>query len=386
MDTALAEGRITADDYRKRRDELLAGAASNPQPSQPPQQPAQPSDPFGQPFHWGQQQQQPPQNPDATQVVLGQNQGGNPNPDATQVVKNNGGNASERTQVVRPVTPPHGQPQMGGWTGGPGPQQPQQGGGNPPWTGGMYSQEQAPSWIAQGPEVFEDSSSGGSKRVLMIVGGVVLLAAIGFGVWFFLNNSGDGGGNNQAGGDSSSSSTPTTTTPPKSPDEQFLDEIPQLLVRKDAESGVLTPTEIGAKKVLTEPEVALLTEAKVEKVGWRSAGKTPAFDNKGSELHQALVIKAADEETASGLVEQFLANQRSNGFINIKEPLPGMPASVSFDKRVVADAAVYRGIYTSGSNVVLVEVTQTPLVEEAALSGSYQNQLKALLEKFPAVQ
>ena len=89
---------------------------------------------------------------------------------------------------------------------------------------------------------------------------------------------------------------------------------------------------------------------------------------------------------ATALAEQLLLAQRSEGFLNIKDPLPGMSASLSFDKRVTPEVADYRGVYLSGNNVVVIGIRQTPLVQEAALSGSYPDQVKAELKQFPAVQ
>ncbi len=378
LDSALAEGRISADDYRRRRDELLASAST-----------AQPPNPFGQPFRWDSQQGGTP-GPDATQVV-----GQRPNPDATQVVSNQGptqnpaqNKDSERTQFVRPVAPPQtgGQPQQpqGGWQSGP-PGPPQAG---TPWGGNdMYtSGDQSPAWIAQGPEVFDDSSSSGTgKRILIILGVVVLLAGIGFGIWFFTKGSGD---NRGGGGGETTTAGPTTTTKPKptDPHEILLEQIPELNAKMAAESGVPTPAELVTKKVLSQSEAQLLTENKVTKTAWRGATKSPAVDGQGSEKFSVLVIPTADEASATGLAEQLLLNQRATGFINIKDPLPEMPGSLVFDKKIAPEAGTYRGVWTSGKNIVVVEITQTPLIQEPALSGSYQNQVKAVLKQYPAVQ
>ena len=130
LDSELAQGRVTPEDYRLRRDQLLGVAQGQQPPQTPPggqpQQPAEPqqpaSSPFGQPFRWqppanqqNQGQSQPPAATpsESTQVMR-------PITDApagdsaerTQVVRNTGDNA-ERTQVV---------PNTGGFT--PGPQTP----------------------------------------------------------------------------------------------------------------------------------------------------------------------------------------------------------------------------------------------------------------------
>ncbi|MFI9810807.1 hypothetical protein [Saccharothrix variisporea] len=381
LDTALAEGRISPDDYRRRRDELLAGASSAP-PAQPGA-PA-PASPFGQPFRW---EAQPPAatNPDATQVVG--NPAGPANPDATRVVSDPNKD-SERTQYVRPVTPPQGQPvgqPAGGWPPS-GPPQP----AATPWGGNdMYTPvDQPPGWIAQGPEVFDDSpSSGKGKRIGIIVGVVVLLAAIGTGVYLFTGNGGSGGGgNNQGGGDTSAAPTSTTKPKPTDPYEALLEEIPKLNAKTAPNSGVLTTDELVSKKVLSQAEAQILTEGQVTKTAWRGATKSPAVDGKGTELFNVVVIPTADEAAATRVSDQLLLNQRANGYINIAEPLPNMPPAVVFDKKILPEVGVYRGIYISGKNVVLVEITQNPLLNEASLSGSYQDQMKAMMNQFAPVQ
>lgn len=379
LDTALAEGRISADDYRRRRDELLASATSAAQPQ--PQQPG----PFGQPFRWEAQQPGSAPPSDATQVVGP----GSAQPDATQVVGQQGKDA-ERTQFVRPVTPPQGveqpqpqpQPQPMGWQAN----HPQAPGPGTPWGGGdMYSPIDQPPWMVQGPEVFDDSSSSSKgKRIAVIVGVVVLLlAGIGAGFYFLSGDNQAGGG----GGETTSAQATTTTKPkPTDPNEILLEQIPELNAKKDADDGVLAPSDLTSKEVLSATEVQVLVDGQVEKVAWRGATKNPAFESKGAERFSVLVVPTADEAAAAALAEQLMLAQRSEGFVNVKDPLPEMPPSLAFDKRVTPDVGDYRGMYLSGKNVVLVSIGQTPLVQEAALSGSFQDQVKAVLKQFPAVQ
>jgi hypothetical protein len=393
LDSSLAEGRISAEDYRRRRDEVLSSASgSDAAPSGQPQQ----NNPFGQPFRW---EAGPPAagtpNADATQVV-----GSGPNPDATQVVNNQQGNKdAERTQIVRSVTPPPNTPNTpgSGWPNTPSqPQPPQQqpAMGTPPWGGSndMYSpmdQNAAPGWIAQGPEVFEEKSSSTGKRVLAIVGVVVLLAAIGAGVWFFVQNQGGGGNEaNGGGGGDTTTAAPTTTTKPRptDPNEILLEQIPDLVGKRDAAEKVLAVDELATQQVMSADEAELLTDGKVTKVAWSGASKVPAVNGQGAEKFSVVVIPTADDGAATALMDQLLQFQESTAFIRIDDTLPNMPKSVVFEKKVSQESADYRGIYTSGKNVIRVVVQQTPLVDEAALSGSYQNQIKALFAEFPAVQ
>ncbi|MEU4801426.1 hypothetical protein [Actinosynnema sp. NPDC023587] len=251
LDRTLAEGRISADDYRRRRDELLASASGA-----APQQPPQGNGPFGAPFRW--EASQPPQggpNPDATQVVTpGQPPVPPPNPDATQVVSSPRPPDAERTQYVRPVAPPPNQlppqqqqqqqqPPQGGWGGGAPPN-------TPPWgndQGFGVVGEQTPSWIAQGPEVFDESSGGGGKKWLAIVGVVLVLALVGGGIWFFTTR--DGG--TTAGGETTQTTAPPTTTTTKPKDGLEIAKLPG--VSQD-QSGVKNFADVVSGKLLTAEE------------------------------------------------------------------------------------------------------------------------------------
>ncbi|QTR05779.1 hypothetical protein J7S33_15385 [Saccharothrix algeriensis] len=259
LDRTLAEGRISADEYRKRRDELLA-SASGAGPQQQQQQPQQGNGPFGAPFRWEASQPGPP-NPEATQVVnTGQPPAPqNPNPDATQVVPGRRGGDADRTQYVRPVAPPPNPnpnqlpppPPRGGGGGGPPVN-------TPPWgndQGFGVVGEQSPSWIAQGPEVFDESGGGGGKKWLAIVGIVVVLALVGGGIWFFTAGSG-GGQAAQTTGQTASAAPTTTTTKPK--DGLEVAKLPG--VSQD-QSGVKNFADVVSAKLLTADENAAFEAA-----------------------------------------------------------------------------------------------------------------------------
>src|ERR1700743_470604 len=66
LDPALADGTISADVYRRRRDEILAAAASSPSRATPDDQPtSRAQGPFAPPFRWTST------SPDTTQVGPG---------------------------------------------------------------------------------------------------------------------------------------------------------------------------------------------------------------------------------------------------------------------------------------------------------------------------
>ncbi|GAA3619928.1 hypothetical protein GCM10022267_02600 [Lentzea roselyniae] len=382
LDNALAEGRISADDYRRRRDTILAGPAA-------PQQPAAGQQaPFAPPFRWQAEpptQQAAPPSADATQVVQTNQPPVNqpqPNPEATQVVTGGGQRNpdSERTQFVQPVAPPN----QGGWQSGP---QNQQIGAPPPWTtggDGFSMGDASPGWIAQGPEVFDDKpSSGAGKKILIVLVVMLLLGGIGTGVYFLVNRQGGGGGETQA---QSTSQTPTTTSKPKptEPLEILLEQLPEPGGKKDLKIEVAATARLVELKMLDQGEADLLTALKITKVPFKSGQKEPDQFGPTPDAFSVMVFPTNSEAEAETLVAQLKAYQEANGLVFIKEPLPKMPLSVIFEKKVDNDAALYRGLWASGKNVVRVNVDQIPMTGEASLSGSYQRQVQAALKSFPA--
>jgi len=253
LDTALAAGQISADQYRLQRDRLLAAAAGQ-QPAQPPavqqppqaQPPAEPPPaenpaeppakaesgrvPFPEAFRWtaagndSTQVMRPVPGPndgaaDQTQVVPGRSGDG----ERTQVVPSVD-QSGDATQVVRGAGPEfRGTPQQqGGWHTTP-PQGQSQ--GQPadfglPWgTGELGPAANIPSWIKQGPEVFADRGGRG-RRVAIIVAIVVVLVGGGLTAYLIATaNHGQASTQPPAG--------PTTTSPkpppgPKLPKGPFI--------------------------------------------------------------------------------------------------------------------------------------------------------------------
>ncbi|RKT51910.1 hypothetical protein [Saccharothrix australiensis] len=377
LDRTLAEGRISADEYRRRRDELLASASgAGPQPQQG-------NGPFGAPFRWEASQPAQP-NADATQVVntgqpgvppnAGQPPMGNPNPDATQVVSGQRGADADRTQYVRPVAPPPNQlppqqPQQGAWGGGGAPV------GTPPWgndQGFGVVGEQTPSWIAQGPEVFDENGGGGGKKWLAVVGIVVVLALIGGGIWFFTSGSGGGGGEaSPTTGQSTSSSAPTTTTT-KPKDGLEVTKLPG--VAQD-QSGVKNFADVVSGKLLTEEENQAYLAAGAGRS--RLAGSVVSG---GAMYTQVLTVKtngAPEAKTARdalGVLQAKYAMQPYTGTL---------PAGVTAFQAAPAGESlgVARAHYVSKDVVVRVQVTGKDL---AQVTKTFDEVLLAQLEQLAA--
>jgi hypothetical protein len=387
LDKALAEGRISADDYRRRRDEVLSGSNSA-APAPPLDQgaanrqyqwtpmPPQAGPPSG---------PQPVVNPDATQVVTPQTPPQAPvqnvNPDATQVVNTGAGNAdSERTQYVAPVQPP-----TGGWQSTP----PQHGAAPPPpWlTGDGFDQNQGWGGGAHGPEVFEEKSSGAGKKVLVVLIVLLVLGGIGTGAYFLINRQGGGGGGGEQT-QAQSTPPPTSSTKPKPTDplEILLEQIPEPGGKKELKIEVAPSARLVELKMLDQGEADLLTAVNITKVPFKSGAKDPDQYGPTPDAFSVMVFPTNSDAEAETLVAKLKAFQETQGLVFIKEPLPNMPPAVIFEKKVDNDAALYRGLWVSGKNVVRVNVDQVPMTGEASLSGSYQRQVQSALKNFPATQ
>jgi hypothetical protein len=418
LDEELAAGQISADDYRVRRDQVLSSAVSVGQGGQGPQQPNKPEE--TQFIQSGPPTAQPPTGPDKTQVVGNQGDadktqivpGGTADPsDRTQAVggwqtaRPSSGNDADRTQVVPgiPGVPP--QSYVGGQAPRPAPdqgvfpptpgfpppmgwQQPEDD-LSPPWAGGVFP-PLAPSgsseWARQGPEVFEDGSSSTGKKVLLILLIVLVLGGLGTGLYFLVLKKDDNPNPQGGGGPSTSQSRPTTTTKPRpsDPNVAILEDMPRPPASQQQQGQVLDVAQLTELKLMDAPEIELLKAAGVTKVPWRSALRQAPQDGPTPDVMSTMVIPLASAEDAAKLLDQLRAYQESVGLLFIPEPLPNMPSSVIFEKAVVAERALYRGLYVSGKNLVRITTIQAPLTNEASLSGSYRNQTEAMLKAFPA--
>ncbi|ACU34030.1 hypothetical protein [Actinosynnema mirum] len=365
LDEELAAGRISADDYRTRRDQVLSSAQPAAQPAPPQEWQAQ--QPSGGPSNGptgtstGATQYIQPVNPDATQVVPGGGNRPGHNPDATQVVPGGGNRPgdSDRTQVVPNggMAPQYGQPSPAGGFPQPGAfGGPQQGGGMPPWQGGggdtsaPWASSSSDNWLRQGPEVFDEGSSGGGKKVFAIIGVVLVVALIGGAVWFFgFKGSGD---DSAKGGDTpapqSSTSAPTTTTT-KAP----IDLLPDPPGTPSTNNGTVELARAVEEKLLSADEAAAVEEAAVKEVAF--VGSTQdAF------TYDAMVFEVGDEAKAEALVEGLVAAQGKTGMVDgAKGQLPAQSTVQQLIRQ--GEPGIYRAIYAAGDKVVRVSTTQTPI-------------------------
>ncbi|GAA3460452.1 hypothetical protein ACFFSW_19915 [Saccharothrix longispora] len=348
LDRTLAEGRISADEYRRRRDELLASATSSgTPPGGTPAQQQPDSGPFAPPVRWdavppNPRQPNPQQpNPDATQVVNNQ-----ANPDKTQVVSGQQrGQDAERTQYVTPIAPPPNRMPQQNWQSGPPVS-------TPPWGSDSFGGDQ-PSWIAQGPEVF-DEKPGGGKRVIAIVGAVLVLALIGGGVWWFTTQSGSTDDNGQTGGTSSTSSPAPTTTTTKPKDDLSITELPGKVENHEA---VTTFANSPQANFLTPEEIAFYTTA--------GAGKARLAASRNDDgVHVLVFTVQAETPAQADTARDALAEQQLTYGMEEYADSPTGVRSGQVEKGSATPATI-RGHYSAKSTIVRIQVNGDDLKKVA---------------------
>jgi hypothetical protein len=409
LDAELAAGRISAEEYRQRRDAVLGRAQSGqtgppsggfPQqqpgtpsggfPQQQPgtpsggfpqQQPGTPSgglpqqpqqaqpNPFPPAFSWGdaaqstpqqqpQGQQQPQQGAapeDATQVVPNPLAGAAPQ---QQPVHSPQQSDSESTQIVNlGQQPPQWGPPQPQWG-------PQQGWGAVESTGTPWGDDLPgtpehgdASWMRQGPEVFETAGKSGKGKLIagLSIGAVLLVGVIVAGIFYFT---------------SGGSSTPTETTaappppvqtkelpapPPANPNPPASSQEVLVTVPGPAHpwTGALDlPSLQGAKSGLLQPKTVLDTAIQSGLIdGWFNGteGTTPKTT--------LLALRLPDSNAAKSVVDQYLKAQQ--GLSNVD--------SLSYQGvKVVNTGGTFRTAYVAHNWAVILDVSGSSDQKSAA--------------------
>jgi hypothetical protein len=397
LDGALATGQISADDYRRERERILAVATGGiqqgpPQGGQGPGQGAPPvnrgSDAFPPPFKWT--TERPNQgSEDATQAVPTTSQ---PSPaestqivnasDSTQIVDMKdqasmgpGPSFGDRTQVVSQVplnSPPQGTPapwqqqgQQGPPQGGWGPQQ-QQG---TPWEN---QEELVPPWSggyqAQGAELFDAEPSSGKGKVWAIVGVVVLLLAITGGVlWLTVFNKQDDGGTAQRNNPPQEQQT-NEPEKPKKPQPYGPLYVPEGTTKG---GKTYSAAELEESKTLPPPDLVLL----------KQAGLTETKSVVVVKDSTTIDLWAFGTNDPPQLAEDITTDQDRFGFKKVAgEAVDGVEVYTSQQKSANRTVFVYRSHYTNGDNVIRVEAFDD---DKAKAKAQFDAALEAQLELTP---
>jgi hypothetical protein len=419
LDGALASGQISADDYRRERERILAMATGGSGQQNPPT-PGQGApvnrgqDAFPPPFKWTterpaqppQQPSQPQQPPQQPQQPPAQQQGGE---ERTQAVQNNAAaaentqivsNAADSTQIVDmtdsaskgpgptfgdrtqfvpkvPASPPHGMPQQSPPHGMPQQQWPQQGQpqqgswgppqqSSPPWED---QEELVPPWAgyqAQGSELFEsDAPSSGRGKVWAIVGVVVLLLVIAGGVLYLTVLKKDDSANTA---DKGQQQEQTSKKPP--PTSKKPEPFGPLYVPEGTTSGgkTFTAAELEKSKALATPDLVLLKQA-----GLNEARSVVV-------VNESTVLSMWSFGTGdpAQLAQDITKDQKRFGFRKVPpEAQQGVDVYTSTQKSASRTVYVYRAHYTNGGNVIRVEAFDP---DQAKAKAQFEAALKAQLE------
>ena len=330
LDEELAAGRVSAEEYRRRRDELRG--------EPPGDQPA--PDPFPPPFSW---------NDDSPTTRVSAGGGEGEDAETTQVVHVEAEDDPERTQTV-PGTAGHG-------PAGHGPQNPSYRMYQvPPWDQGELppTTDVTPLWLRQGPEFERETSD--TSRLLRVVGAVVLLAAITVGAYFLFRP--DPG----AGPVVASTTTGLTTTTPK--EEPLVVALPG---QATDTSEITTFEDVKDLKYLTDREIAAYEDG-----GADEAAMGLSVDS-GSRI--IVLVTRLSDETKARAATKALADLQVLFTLTESSDEAGVRTASS---EAASGGPLHRAHYTSDRYVVRVQV------QGQSAQEIIDDVLAAQLERLPA--
>lgn len=371
LDEDLASGRLSADEYRTRRDQVLSSAVGQqPQPQQPAagsnadetQVIAPVSQPSGTP-----QQQSGDNSAERTQVVSWQAQQGATDPSRTEFV--------QPPAQAPPYSPPGGMPQQGPASpaGGFPQQQPAWNTAaadpSPPWGGPdlpPLSPGGDPDWIRQGPEFFSDKprrSKG--ARIGAIAAAVVVLGGIAFGAYLLWGTGSGGTPANQTTAQQPS----TQASTPKPPDPMAVASLPGQLESHD---DVKSFDQVSGLNYLNPKEMSAYQAAQPD------SAKFVVYHLGNGNNIALLLVKTGSPAAARTAAQKLQSVQVENGAKKLTSAPDGVFAS-AIDKKD-GQVAQVRGHYVHGNVIVRIDVSsQTSLqAAEADFTSAVNQQLQAL--------
>ncbi|MCX2731225.1 hypothetical protein OOZ19_13320 [Saccharopolyspora sp. NFXS83] len=388
LDAELAAGRISAEEYRSRRDALIGrsqsaqgGPASGDFPQQQPGTPSggfpqqgtpqsgqQNPSPFPPAFNWGAA---------AAQGAQAAQQQPQPSNESTQVVQNPLAQQSESTQVVNV-----GQQQPQQW----GQQQQPQWNQQPSWNTGENAgspwgdpdQPPAPehgdtSWMRQGPEVFEvgEGSSKGKTIAGISLGAVLLVGVIVAGVFYFTS-----------GDDEAAPPQPTEQQAPPVPTPEPLPEPPAAKPAPVATPEVLVAPPPGQPHPyngpLDRPALENSPKAGVLREPVRNAalqgGLLDGFFSRsdGAATSVLLTVRMPDPTAAQAVAQAYLDDQQG---LSVNEDLSYQGVEV-----MTTGGGVYRTAYVAHGWAVIVDVSAP---DKAAAEAAFTQLLDQQLAQTP---
>lgn len=395
LDEELASGRLSADDYRVRRDQVLSSAVGQPDNTAAPPQATTPAENNGaagdstqviQPVSppQGTPQQQPPSDDaERTQAVPPWRppqpmEPGRPVYGQPQYPASPPGGFPQAGPVAPaggfpqagPVSPPGGFPQAGPVSPAGGFQQPwnaPEADQSPPWGGGdlpplMPSGD--PGWVQQGPESFDDKpGKGNTKKIVSIVATVVVLAGIALGA-YLLWGTGSGGGHEPA---RSSAAQPASQAPP---DPLAVANIPGVA---ESHENVTTFNAVPGLNYLNSNELSTYSSAGA------AATKYVVHHLDDGNTVVLLLTEVNSPVAAQNAANQLMSIQIRNGASRLNDSPNGVYASSI--KAKDSNPAQVRGHYAHGDVIVRVEVSGT---NQQAAQTDFSNVLTSQMQVLPA--
>jgi hypothetical protein len=367
LDSALAGGELSANEYRKRRDEILAAASSAQAPSPiigpptGPQSVAAPDEDKGD------------DDSEVTQIVTvdeSKQTASSDDADSTQIISNpvtNGASqppVAERTQVIAAASAPPQQPQ---WAALP----PTQNAST-----GMFPPVPPPPSVstvtpldAQDLFTSNKAARGGGKPWLVAVIAIVVLALVGGAVWWFAFRG--TGSPASADAEQQTSQEKSASAEPPPPVDITKIDLPGDAVDN---SGAMDIARAGELKVIAPAEAALLGDSGVNALVYSGAAA-------GNYRFMLYSFESDGPGKAKELTDAVSGVQQQMGLKPIT--IGDVAHGVQVTGLTNGSAAVLRGLYTYGNTTIELSVLQVPVGDATELATQFATAMKTVTDAAP---
>lgn len=369
LDEELATGRISADDYRSRRDRIMTQAVTQGSDQAPPApsesttiiSPVRDQPAPGQTADADKTQIVPGEKVDAdrTQSVGGWRATPPEDPNRTQIVPGVPSQPFAGARPPRPAPAPTGdQPSnLPPWQT----EEPLA----PPWAGQDFPPlvtAGAPDWALQGPEVFETEKKSGAGKVIGIIAIVVALLGIAAGAYFLFRPDDN---QRQAGGgdDTTTESTTTTEEKPKGP-------IVDLPGDQQNMGQIKTFEQVERIDYLTPQEIALYRTG--------GAGESAVAISIDNDVRIIVLVTTMSSPEAATVAADALATLQIKFNLAERESEEGVMAAANSS---ASNGPLQRAHYVSGDKVIRIQ-TQGKDGDEA--NRLFDQVIADQLERLPA--
>jgi hypothetical protein len=320
LDDELSAGRIQAEEYRKRRDELLAAASSNPVGLRR--------------IHRKQ---------------------------TASIANAFNGDAKNDADITQRVDVSAAAPQWQAQPPAPGSPQQQQQPPSPPQNFG------GPVQPKQGAEVFGLSVGSGprtGKKWPRFVVAIVVLALVAAGVWWFAFR--------DTSSPSNSPAAQAQVEPRPAP--LGVGSLPNPVDVPLTYSGTLTVDQMQIYKLTTPEEAALLVAAGTDEVYYRGV-------TSGNLQYHIYAYRTKDVQAAQDLMGKITERNKRIGMADM--PVPGLSAKVKAQQVSSATNTISEAIYVSDRAAVRVVIGQSAPLEDGKIASAMRRSVDAVMRSVP---